>query len=232
MYYNWFGIEYNDYFQTNLIRCEKRFPRAMLSVHDWLPNTHKLLPSYTKMLFIHFHARQIWTFSAPPPPPRSSHDHHFYGATTSSFTRLNMKTKCVWHILINLRVNFHNDRTLWTVVLIVKNCRWGKKEKEPTNCYDLAFFLSPICEFLHLKYFFTLAGLFKKSLSFCSIPGVSSGFKVIWADFLQLIRDSTKVFTIRYYLREKSCAKNSLSTMRIFMSDSIPVSHPPREITK
>ena len=45
------------------------------------------------------------------PFPPTSHDHQFYGVT-SGFTRLNMKTKCVWQILISPHVNFHNDRTM------------------------------------------------------------------------------------------------------------------------
>ena len=39
-----------------------------------------------------------------------------------------MKTKYVCHGLIYLHANCHDSRTL---VLIIKNCRWGEKEKEP-----------------------------------------------------------------------------------------------------
>ena len=46
-----------------------------------------------------------------------------------------MKTKYVFHGLIYLHVNFHDNRTMRTVILITKNCRWGGggggEEKEP-----------------------------------------------------------------------------------------------------
>ena len=45
-----------------------------------------------------------------------------------------MELKYVWHNLVSLHVNFHNDWTTPTVVFFVKNCRWGEgKEKEPEN---------------------------------------------------------------------------------------------------
>ena len=47
----------------------------------------------------------------PPPPPPTNHDNPFYGVK-SDFTRVNMKTKCVCHILISPHVDFHNDRTI------------------------------------------------------------------------------------------------------------------------
>ena len=42
-----------------------------------------------------------------------------------------MKTKYVCRGLIGLYVNFHLNRTIWSINLHVKNCRWGEKEKEP-----------------------------------------------------------------------------------------------------
>ena len=36
-----------------------------------------------------------------------------------------MKTKYVSHGLISLNVNFHNNRTMWSITLLVKICRWG-----------------------------------------------------------------------------------------------------------
>ena len=42
-----------------------------------------------------------------------------------------MKTKYVCRGLIGLYVNFHSNRTMWSINLHVKNCRWGGKEKEP-----------------------------------------------------------------------------------------------------
>ena len=45
-----------------------------------------------------------------------------------------MKTKYVFRGLIGLYVNFHNNRTMWSINLHVKNCRWGGgKEKEPSR---------------------------------------------------------------------------------------------------
>ena len=78
------------------------------------------------------------SFSFPPPP--TPHEHHFYGLT-SLFTRLVLKTKYAFHGLIYLHVNFHDNRTKRTVILIIKNCRWGEKEKEPHFWpTDLKFF--------------------------------------------------------------------------------------------
>ena len=42
-----------------------------------------------------------------------------------------MKTKYVFHGLIYSHVNSHDNRTMRTVILVTKNCRWGEKEKEP-----------------------------------------------------------------------------------------------------
>ena len=42
-----------------------------------------------------------------------------------------MKTKYVCHGIISLHVNFHDNRLMWTKILIIKISRWGEKEKEP-----------------------------------------------------------------------------------------------------
>ena len=36
-----------------------------------------------------------------------------------------MKFKYVYHGLISLYVNFHNNRTMWSTNSLVKICRWG-----------------------------------------------------------------------------------------------------------
>ena len=41
-----------------------------------------------------------------------------------------MKTKYVCHSLIYSHVNFHDNRTMRTVILIIKNCRWGGGRKK------------------------------------------------------------------------------------------------------
>ena len=64
----------------------------------------------------------------PPPPNSLIHVH----GLTSGFTSLLMKTKYVCHGLISLHVNFHDNRTKWTVTSNIKNYRWGEKEKSPT----------------------------------------------------------------------------------------------------
>ena len=60
-----------------------------------------------------------------------------YISVTSGFTRFSMKTKNVSRGLISLYVNFHNNRTMSSTNLHVKNCRWGgggrKKSQEPRN---------------------------------------------------------------------------------------------------
>ena len=73
-----------------------------------------------------------WLFPPPPPPPPTSPNYDFYGLT-NSFTRLTMKTKYVCYSLDSLYVNFHDNRTKWTVTSNTKICRWGEKEKEPKN---------------------------------------------------------------------------------------------------
>ena len=43
-------------------------------------------------------------------------------------------TKYVCRGLVGLYVNFHNNRTMWSPNLHVKNCRWGGvEEKEPNR---------------------------------------------------------------------------------------------------
>ena len=42
-----------------------------------------------------------------------------------------MLTKYVCDGLISLHINFHDNRTKWTVTSNKKICRWGEKEKEP-----------------------------------------------------------------------------------------------------
>ena len=64
--------------------------------------------------------------------PSTSHELQ-YISVTSGFTRLSMKIKYVCRDLISLYENFHNNRTMRTLNLHVKNCRWGEKEKEPTT---------------------------------------------------------------------------------------------------
>ena len=56
-----------------------------------------------------------------------------YISVTSGFTRLSMTTKYVYRGLISLYVNFPNNRTMPSINLYVKNCRWGEKEEEPRN---------------------------------------------------------------------------------------------------
>ena len=58
--------------------------------------------------------------------PPTSHENQFY-SLRSGFTRLTMKTKYVCHGLIYLYDNFYDNRTMRTVILIIKNCRWGGK---------------------------------------------------------------------------------------------------------
>ena len=58
----------------------------------------------------------------------TSHERQFYGLT-SGFTRLIMKTKYVFHGLIYFHVNCQDNQTMRTVILIIKNCRWGGEGK-------------------------------------------------------------------------------------------------------
>ena len=76
-----------------------------------------------------------------------------------------MKTKYVCHGLIYLHVNFHENRTMRTEILIIKNCRWGGggKEKESKTsvgqmiaCYKQNIHLLPFAAVL--KSLFVFAG--------------------------------------------------------------------------
>ena len=66
--------------------------------------------------------------SLSSPPPTTSHEHQYYGLM-QDFTRLFMKTKYVCIGLSYWHVNFHDNRTMQTVILIIKVCRWGAKRK-------------------------------------------------------------------------------------------------------
>ena len=54
----------------------------------------------------------------------------------SDFTRLVMYTKYVCHglsdnqtVILIIKI-FHDNRTMRTVILMIKSCRWGEKEKK------------------------------------------------------------------------------------------------------
>ena len=51
-------------------------------------------------------------------------------SVTSSFTRLNMKTKYVCRCLIRRYVIFHNNLTMSSTNLQIKTCRWGGGRKK------------------------------------------------------------------------------------------------------
>ena len=53
-----------------------------------------------------------------------------------------MKTKYVCRGLIILYVNFHNNWTMWSTNLLIKICRWGEKEKEPSFCLEFLYFFT------------------------------------------------------------------------------------------
>ena len=78
--------------------------------------------------------RKLGSFSFSP----TSHKHRFYGLT-SKFTRLIMKTKYVFHGLIYQHGNFHDNRTRWTVIFSMENCRWGGKGKRAGNSIIIDF---------------------------------------------------------------------------------------------
>ena len=82
---------------------------------------------------------KFWLFFLSPP---TSFKHELYGLT-SSFTRLIMKTKYVCHGLISLHVNFHDNRTKWTVTSNIKFCRWGggKRKKSPNFLFLSSFYV-------------------------------------------------------------------------------------------
>ena len=46
-----------------------------------------------------------------------------------NFTKLNMKTKYVFHGPIRPHASFFVNRLVGTVILLVKNCRWGKEKR-------------------------------------------------------------------------------------------------------
>ena len=50
-----------------------------------------------------------------------------------------MKTKYVCHDLISLNVNFNDKRTMWTVILITKNVKWGIRKKSPLQRLKISF---------------------------------------------------------------------------------------------
>ena len=64
-----------------------------------------------------------------------------------------MKTKYACRGLISLYGSFHNNRTISSTNLHVKNCRWGGgKEKEPRLQKQLAKIIDAlfdICSYLH-----------------------------------------------------------------------------------
>ena len=47
-----------------------------------------------------------------------------------------MKTKYVCHGLIFLHVNFHDNQTMRTVILIIKNWRWGGGRKKSQKGFN------------------------------------------------------------------------------------------------
>ena len=53
-----------------------------------------------------------------------------------------MKSKYVCRGLIRLYVNFHNNRTLWSINLHVKICRWVGKGKRAEIFFILEIFLN------------------------------------------------------------------------------------------
>ena len=74
--------------------------------------------------------KKFGSFSFSP----TSLKHEFYGLT-SGFTRLIIETRYVYHGLISLHANFHDNRTKWTVTSNIKICSGGGggggEEKEP-----------------------------------------------------------------------------------------------------
>ena len=69
-----------------------------------------------------------WTKSGSYFFTPTSHKHQFFDLR-SGFTRLIMKIKYGCHGLVSLHVNFHDNRTMWTVIWIMKI--WEEKEKKP-----------------------------------------------------------------------------------------------------
>ena len=67
----------------------------------------------------------------PSPPPHMS----ISFMEKSDFTRLIMNTKYVCHglsdnqtVILIIKI-FHDNRTMRTVILMIKSCRWGKRQK-------------------------------------------------------------------------------------------------------
>ena len=58
----------------------------------------------------------------------TSYEHQFYDIM-SGFTRLIMYIKYVFHGPISPHANFVVGRLVGIVILLVKNCRWGEREK-------------------------------------------------------------------------------------------------------
>ena len=52
---------------------------------------------------------------------------------------------CLLWPMISLLVNFHDNRTKWTVVSNWKICRWGEKEKEPNRTMWTVIWIIKIC---------------------------------------------------------------------------------------
>ena len=62
-----------------------------------------------------------------------------------------MKTKYVHHGLVSLHVNFHNNRTIGTVILIKKICRWAwGRKKEPEQMIRLVLSYADATYFLKI----------------------------------------------------------------------------------
>ena len=68
--------------------------------------------------------QRLCSFSFPPTLPEL----HFF-SVMSGFMRLIIKTNCPGRI--SLLINLHNNRTMWSRILRVKNCKSGEKEKKP-----------------------------------------------------------------------------------------------------
>ena len=68
-----------------------------------------------------------------PQSPLTSYEHQFFDVM-SGFTRLIMKTKYVCHgPHVRPHVNFRGNRSVGTVILLAKNCKWGGGEGKRAN---------------------------------------------------------------------------------------------------